>query len=91
VDDDGGSLSDFNTSIPDYGASQPTCYEFKGKGYGQYQCVKNNAYTAWNRTGRSVRVYFHSNYGGVSDMIANGEARDLTPALKGENASHKFL
>ncbi len=30
-----GSVSDFRTSVSDYGPSQPECYEFKGAGNGQ--------------------------------------------------------
>ena len=44
-----GSLSDFVGSIPDYGNSQPTCYDFKTPGLPGYgECVKNNAMSAWN-------------------------------------------
>ena len=51
--DHAGSVSDFTTSITDYGASQPECYEFKGAGAGKGQCVKNNAASVWNRTSGS--------------------------------------
>jgi hypothetical protein len=43
-----GSLSDFNTTIPNHGDTQPTCYEFKTPGR-QGLCVKNNARSVWNR------------------------------------------
>ena len=87
-----GSVSDFNGSIPDYGASQPTCYEFKGPGAGQGQCVKNNAASAWNRTtANRVTVYVNSNYQGQGDLFQPGEGRNLIPALVNNNASHRFV
>lgn len=86
-----GSVSDFNGSIPDYGNSQPTCYEFKGPGTGQGECVKNNAASAWNRTtANTVTVYFNSGYGGSSDVFTPGQAKDLNNTFL-ENASHKFV
>ena len=33
--DEAGSISDFTGSIGDYGATQPSCYEFKGAGNGK--------------------------------------------------------
>ena len=45
-----GSLSDHLGSLPDYGSTQPGCYEYKSAGSGQDQCVKNNAASGWNRT-----------------------------------------
>lgn len=55
-----GSVSDFTTSISDYGSAPATCYQFKGTGAGQGQCVKNNAASAWNRTSGSVTIYYNS-------------------------------
>ncbi len=86
----GGSVSDFSVSVANYGSSQPSCFEFRGPGSGRYQCVKNNAQSAWNRSSRSVTVYFNSNYGGVSDTFLAGERGDLIPALRDNNASHRF-
>ncbi|WP_199443144.1 peptidase inhibitor family I36 protein [Umezawaea beigongshangensis] len=90
LDDFGGSLSDFTTSISNYGASQPSCYDFKSAGTGQGLCVKNDARSAWNRSSRSVRVYFNSNYGGTYDTFAPGTSGNLTNTYD-NNASHKFL
>ena len=59
-----GSVSDFTTSIPDYGDDQPSCYEFKSAGNGQGMCVKNNAAAVWNRTSGPVTVYYNSGYAG---------------------------
>src|SRR5512139_14684 len=64
-----GSVSDFNTSISNYGDSQPSCYEFRGPGAGQGQCVKNNAMSVWNRTSHAVTVYFNSGYQGASQTF----------------------
>lgn len=85
-----GSVSDFTTSITDYGATQPSCYEFKGTGAGQGQCVKNNAASAWNRTGTTVTVFFNSNYGGADQVFASGSKANLNATLKNENASHRI-
>jgi hypothetical protein len=48
-----GSVSDFKGSVDDYRTTQPTCYEFKGRGRGRGLCVKNNAASVW--TGRGTR------------------------------------
>ncbi|MGW5049855.1 peptidase inhibitor family I36 protein [Actinokineospora sp. NPDC004072] len=87
-----GSVSDFNTSIPNYGTTQPSCYEFKGDGEGKGECVKNNALSGYNYSNRSVRLYYNSNYGGTSITFAPLDGLDggLGP-LDHENASHKFL
>lgn len=89
--DRSGSVSDFSGSIADYGATQPSCYEFRGVGAGQGLCVKNNAESVWNRSSHAVRVYFHSSYGGASQLFAAGEIGDLNATLFINNASHKFL
>ncbi|WP_084599363.1 SpoIID/LytB domain-containing protein [Actinoplanes subtropicus] len=86
-----GSVSDFTDSEDDYGATQPTCYEFKGAGAGKGLCVKNNAASVWNRTGKTVRVYFNSNFAGASQDFAAGAKGNLDATLKNNNASHEFL
>ena len=88
--DNAGSISDFTTSIDDYGTTQPDCYEFKGAGNGQGQCIKNNAASVWNRTGKTVTVYFNTGYAGASQSIAAGFKGNLNATLKNENASHKI-
>ncbi|WP_410573559.1 peptidase inhibitor family I36 protein [Amycolatopsis sp. cmx-4-61] len=85
-----GSVSDFSGSIPNYGSTQPGCYEFKGPGAGQGQCVKNNARSAKNNTRiYVVKVYYNSNYGGSNVTYNPGGAGDLG-SLSRENASHLF-
>ncbi|WP_328612829.1 peptidase inhibitor family I36 protein [Amycolatopsis sp. NBC_00355] len=86
-----GSVSDFTTSIPNYGSSQPDCYEFKGPGTGQHACVKNRALSGYNRTSHVVRLYFNSNYKGTYIDFAPDDARDggLGP-LDLNNASHQI-
>jgi peptidoglycan hydrolase-like amidase len=86
-----GSVSDFTDSLDDYGATQPTCYEFKGPGNGKGVCVKNNAASVWNRTGKTVRVYFNSNYAGSHQDFAAGAKGNLNATLKNNDASHQFL
>ncbi|UIJ35651.1 CHAP domain-containing protein [Allobranchiibius sp. GilTou73] len=85
---EGGSVSDFTGPIADYGATQPSCYVFKGAGNGKGKCVKNNAASVWNRTGKTMRVYFNSNYGGASQSFAAGAKGNLNATLKNNNASH---
>ncbi|MET9001655.1 peptidase inhibitor family I36 protein [Amycolatopsis sp. Hca4] len=86
-----GSVSDFSGSIPNYGRTQPDCYEFKTPGLAGYgQCIKNNARSAKNNTTRYVvKVYFNSNYGGSNVTYNPGGAGDLG-SLTRENASHLF-
>jgi GH25 family lysozyme M1 (1,4-beta-N-acetylmuramidase) len=86
-----GSLSDHVASQADYGATQPGCYEFRSAGSGQGVCVKNNAASVWNRTGRTVRVYFNSSYGGTYQSVAAGARVNLNAALKNQNASHRVV
>ncbi|GAB3981878.1 peptidase inhibitor family I36 protein [Plantactinospora veratri] len=86
-----GSLSDFTASENNYGTTQPTCFEFKSAGTGRYQCIKNNAASAWNRSSVTVRVHYNSDYGGPYDAFAPGAGRNLNSTLLLDNASHKFL
>ena len=83
-----GSISDFTASIADYGTTEPSCYDFKGAGAGKGMCVKNNAASVWNRTSKTVRVYFNSGYGGAHQDFAAGAKGNLNATLKNNNASH---
>ncbi len=85
-----GSTSDFTTSIADYGTTEPSCYDFKGAGAGKGVCVKNNAASVWNRTGKTVVVYFNSGYAGASQSFAAGAKGNLNATLKNQNASHSI-
>jgi len=86
-----GSVSDFTDALDDYGTTQPSCYEFKGTGTGQGVCVKNNAASVWNRSSRTVRVYFNSNFAGPHQDFGPGVKGNLNATLKNNNASHEFL
>ena len=86
-----GSISDFTGSIADYGTTQPSCYDFKGAGNGKGLCVKNNAASVWNRSSKTVRVYFNSGYAGAHQDFAAGAKGNLNATLKNQNASHQFL
>lgn len=88
--DQAGSVSDFNTSVSNYGDEQPSCYDFKGAGNGKGLCVKNEAASVWNRTDSKVTVYFNSGYAGPSQTIAANSKANLNSTLKNENASHKL-
>lgn len=85
-----GSISDFlgSGAVANYGASQPSCYEFRGAGAGRRQCIKNNAASVWNRSKQSVRVYFNSYLAGNYQNFAPGARGNLNPTLKNNNASH---
>jgi len=83
-----GSVSDFKSSVADYGATQPSCYDFKGTGAGKGQCVKNHTASVTNKTSKTVYVYYNSNYGGTKQAIAAGKSANLVAALKNNNASH---
>ena len=83
-----GSVSDFTTSISDYGAKQPSCYDFKGTGNGKGKCVKNNAASVWNRTSKPVTVDYNSGYAGAKQTIAAGAKANLNSTLKNQNAAH---
>ncbi|GLW30057.1 peptidase inhibitor family I36 protein [Actinoplanes regularis] len=88
--DNEGSISDFTGSIDDYGAEQPSCYDFKGAGSGKGLCVKNEAASVWNRSDETVRVYFNSNFAGSYQDFAAGAKGNLNSTLKNNNASHQF-
>lgn len=88
--DEAGSVSDFANSIADYGTTEPSCYDFKGPGAGQGTCIKNNAASVWNRTGKTVVVYFNSGYAGASQSFAAGVKGNLNATLKNNNASHSI-
>ncbi len=86
-----GSVSDFRSSVGDYGSKQPSCYEFRGAGEGKGRCIKNNAESIWNRSSKTVRVYFNTGYRGASQDVRPGAKVNLNGRLKNENASHTFL
>ncbi|TDB81651.1 cell surface protein [Actinomadura sp. KC216] len=85
-----GSISDFTSSVDDYGTEQPSCYDFKGAGNGKGKCIKNNAASVWNRSSKTVRVYYNSNYGGAYQDFKAGAKGNLNSTLKNQNASHQF-
>ncbi|MEU6787294.1 SpoIID/LytB domain-containing protein [Nonomuraea angiospora] len=86
-----GSVSDFTGSIDDYATTQPTCYDFKGPGEGKGKCIKNAAASVWNRSSKTVRVYFNSGHTGTYQDFAAGAKGNLNATLKNQNASHQFL
>ncbi|RMI41924.1 cell surface protein [Actinomadura harenae] len=85
-----GSVSDFTGSVRDYGAKQPGCYDFKSAGAGKGKCVKNATASVWNRSSKTVRVYFNSNFGGRYQDFKAGAKGNLNSGLKNQNASHEF-
>ena len=87
----GGSVSDFTSSLDNYGTSQPSCYDYKGTGNGKGLCIKNDAASVWNRTSQVVRVYYNSGYAGSYQDFQPGTSGNLNATIKNNNASHKFL
>jgi murein DD-endopeptidase MepM/ murein hydrolase activator NlpD len=85
-----GSLSDFTGSIADYSTTQPTCYDFKGAGEGKGKCIKNAAASVWNRSSKTVRVYFNTGHTGTYQDFAANAKGNLNASLKNQNASHQF-
>ncbi|MEO3873713.1 SpoIID/LytB domain-containing protein [Nonomuraea sp. B12E4] len=86
-----GSVSDFTGSVADYATTQPSCYDFKGPGAGKGKCIKNAAASVWNRSSKTVRVYFNTGYAGSYQDFAAGAKGNLNATLKNQNASHQFL
>ncbi|MFC4010009.1 SpoIID/LytB domain-containing protein [Nonomuraea purpurea] len=86
-----GSVSDFTGSVSDYSTAQPSCYDFKGAGAGKGKCIKNSAASVWNRSSKTVRVYFNSGYSGTYQDFAAGAKGNLNATLKNQNASHQFV
>ncbi|MEU6711469.1 SpoIID/LytB domain-containing protein [Nonomuraea sp. NPDC046802] len=86
-----GSVSDFTSSVSDYATTQPSCYDFKGAGAGKGKCIKNSAASVWNRSSKTVRVYFNSGYSGTYQDFAAGAKGNLNATLKNQNASHQFV
>lgn len=85
------SLSDFASSLKNYGETQPTCYEYRTPGaLGYQECIKNNAVRVCNLRSRTVRVYFNSDHKGVYDTIPAETCTLLNNTLF-NNASHLFL
>lgn len=59
-------------------------------GAGKDQIVRNNAASVKNTRDQQARVYFRANYQGVSDYIGPGRSRNLSPALRNDNASFRW-
>ncbi|GAA1018801.1 hypothetical protein Aple_026010 [Acrocarpospora pleiomorpha] len=85
-----GSVSDFTGSVADYATKQPSCYDFKGPGNGKGKCIKNAAASVWNRSSKTVRVYYNSGHTGTYQDFGPGTKGNLNSTLKNQNASHKF-
>ncbi|GIH16812.1 peptidase inhibitor family I36 protein [Rugosimonospora africana] len=89
--DEAGAVSDFTTSVSDYGTTEPSCYDFRGSGNGAGTCIKNNAASVWNRSSQTVRVYYNTGYAGSYQDFAAGAKGNLNSTLKNNNASHELI
>lgn len=85
-----GSVSDFTSSLGNYGTTQPSCYEFRGPGNGRGLCIKNAGASVWNRAAVPVTVFFNSGFAGPSQTVPAGARANLRAGIKNENASHRF-
>ncbi|WP_050671367.1 M23 family metallopeptidase [Luteipulveratus halotolerans] len=85
-----GAWSDFTSSVGDYGTTQPSCYDFKGKAKGHGKCIKNDAGGFWNKTNKPVTIYFNSGYAGRSVTVKPGAKGKLPAAVYNNNASHRI-
>jgi hypothetical protein len=77
-------------SVGNYGTTEPSCFDFKGPGLGQGQCIKNNAESVWNRSSRPVTVFFNSGFTGHSQTFQPDAVGNLDSTLFNNNASHQF-
>ena len=85
----GGLVSDFFSDVKDYGTSQPSCYEFKGPGEGQGECMDHNVASVWNRTGEVVSIHKDSECQGDRAVVGDDEIpQNLSDLIKNKNASH---
>lgn len=85
-----GAVSDFGegVSIPSYGSIQPSCYEFKGEGPGQGECMNENVASVRNRTDMDVCPYL---YGGpLYIRLHPGDDAVALASFKNRNTSHTF-
>lgn len=85
-----GSISDHGAQLANYGTTTPSCYTFRTAGRAGYgKCIKNNAASVYNRTARTIRVYYNSNYSGKYVDVAPGVKKNLYgTGLYNQNASH---
>lgn len=81
-----GSRVDLVNSQRDYG-SGADCIRFVSAGTGRNECVKNNAASVWNRTGKVVTVFYNADFGGVMDNIPEGAQVNLNDNVRNDNAS----
>lgn len=86
-----GSLSDFTADVANYGTDPATCYVFKSAGAGQGLCIKNEVASVRNLSGKAVKVFFNSSYGGTYQTIGANSAANLNATMKNNNASHQFV
>jgi hypothetical protein len=86
----GGSVYDTDQAVPKH--DQVT---YLGAGNGKGATLIDSASSVWNRTTKTVRVYWKNNYVTNQSMpyqdIPAGATVNLSSALNDNNASHKFV
>jgi hypothetical protein len=92
----GGSLADLYIEDMEYakgnsGGEDDSCVAFVSAGSGQYQCIRNNAQSVWNRSNVTIRVYYRPNFNACSydQEIPPNTKANLNSILKDDNASHR--
>lgn len=83
----GGSRVDLVSSRRSYNDSGG-CVRFISAGAGKGACLKNNAGSVWNRTGKPVFVFFNTDFGSTYDKVPPGAKVNLNDNVRKDNASH---
>lgn len=66
-------------------------YRFTGSGNGSGERVEDNVASVENKgVFMDVDIFTDRNYGGISQMIENGDWENLTDSLRNKNSSHWF-
>jgi hypothetical protein len=91
-----GSVADLYIEDMEYekgtsGGSNDSCVAFVSSGSGQYQCIRNNAQSVWNRSNVTIRVYYRPNFNACSydQEIPPNTWANLKTKLQDNNASHR--
>lgn len=79
-----GSMRDVVNSWKDFGTGSG-CAKFV-TGAKRGQCLKNQVGSVWNRTSKTVGVYYNSGYRGAGQKIGAGTAANLNSTLNNDNA-----
>jgi murein DD-endopeptidase MepM/ murein hydrolase activator NlpD len=79
-----GSMRDVVNSWKNFGTGSGCATFVTGSKAGQ--CLKNQVGSVWNRTGKTVGVYYNSDYRGAGQKISANTAANLNSTLNNDNA-----